>query len=234
MAVFGGGPPPAGLSCLEWYNAAVSARGTAPRPRSRPARWAFWRSRDVETGKPDMASFTLMRTERLLLRMLEPPDAAVFYEYRSNPAVSKYQSWKPKSVSEIESFIRNQRIPQPNTVDFWVQLAICLRETGILIGDCGMHFPQRDSPQVEIGFTIAPAHQRRGYALEAVRAIIGYLFHDLKKHRVYASVDPRNAGSISLLEQLPMRKEAHFRKSIFFEGEWVDDIVYAVLEKEWH
>jgi RimJ/RimL family protein N-acetyltransferase len=63
--------------------------------------------------------------------------------------------------------------------------------------------------------------------------VINYLFFDLNKHRVSASVDPNNTKSIKLLEKLGMRKEAYFIKSYRMGDMWLDDFIYAMLEEEW-
>ncbi len=55
----------------------------------------------------------------------------------------------------------------------------------------------------------------------------------INKHRIIASIDPINIASIKLIERLGFRKEAHFIESLFFHGQWVDDLIYALLEKEW-
>lgn len=36
------------------------------------------------------------------------------------------------------------------------------------------------------------------------------------------------------MESLKMRKEAHFKKSLFIENEWVDDLVYVILKEEYN
>ncbi len=97
----------------------------------------------------------------------------------------------------------------------------------------GVRFPESDSRQVEDGFSIVPAHQRQGYGTEAVKGLLGYLLGPLGKHRVFASVDPRNEASIALLKRLGMRQEAHFRESLWIKGVWVDDIVFGILRSEW-
>ena len=102
-----------------------------------------------------------------------------------------------------------------------------------MIGDCGLHFPPGEPHQAEVGITLAPGHQGQGYATEALNAVLDYLFLSLGKHRVFASVDPRNRASIALLERVGMRKEAHLRESVWWKGEWADDLVFAVLEGEW-
>ena len=102
----------------------------------------------------------------------------------------------------------------------------------MLIGDIGIHFLEDDA-QAEIGYTISPDYQGQGYGTEAVSAVISYLFTGLRKHRIIASVDPRNTRSVKLLDRLGMRREAHFVKSIVIDGKWCDDCVYAVLREEW-
>lgn len=78
-----------------------------------------------------------------------------------------------------------------------------------------------------------PAFQGRGLATEAVVGLLDCLFVRLGKHRVVASVDPRNLASVRLLKRLGMREEAHFRESLLFKGDWVDDAVFAILASEW-
>jgi RimJ/RimL family protein N-acetyltransferase len=91
-------------------------------------------------------------------------------------------------------------------------LAVRSAATDELLGDLGVHFLADDGHQVEIGFTIAPAHQRQGFGTLAVVALLDYLFTVLNKHRVFASVDPRNEAPMALLRSVGMRQEAHFGK----------------------
>lgn len=179
-----------------------------------------------------MNTFTPITTERLLLRKLEITDSEDFFAYRSLLEVCEFQSFMPKSISEAGGFIR--KIPtEANIPNTWFQLAIVNKNEDRLIGDIGIHFLE-DNAQIEIGYTLAPSHQGQGYAIEAVTAVINYLFSDLKKHRITASVDPNNRSSIRLLEKLGMRKEGHFIKSYRMGDMWVDDCIYAILEEEWH
>ena len=172
-------------------------------------------------------------TSRLVLRPLRLSDSAEVFAYRSDPEVARFQMWDPRDVKEVHSFIEDLRDLRPNTPDTWYQLAITLRESGLLIGDCGLHFPLKEPSQVEVGITLAPAHQRQGYATEALERVMEYLFVSLGKHRIYARVDPRNEASMALLERVGMRKEAHLRESVWNKGEWADDLIYAILEREW-
>ena len=111
-----------------------------------------------------------IETERLLIRTLSMEDKEAFYKYRSMPEVYKYQSMRPGSINEVEEFISKNSDARLNEPDTWMQLAVCLME-GQMIGDIGIHFID-DKYQIEIGYTLSPEYQGRGYASEAANAII--------------------------------------------------------------
>lgn len=170
-------------------------------------------------------------TPRLQIRQLMQADAANLLSYHILPEVSKYQGWRPQRLTDAEDFIRESTHNPPDTPHTWLQFGMFLADD-TLVGDVGIHFTH-DLRQPEIGITLAPAYEGQGYATEATRAILNYLFCDLKKHRVTASVDPRNQRSIGLLERLGFRKEAHFIKSYWMDQDWCDDCIYAMLAEEW-
>jgi RimJ/RimL family protein N-acetyltransferase len=153
--------------------------------------------------------------------------------YRSDPVVARFQDWAQGSIDEVREFIAKGIHIDLDTPDTWFQLALAHRVSGTLVGDCGLHFLSSDPRQVEVVITLAPSHHRQGYGSEAVMAILAILFARLGKHRVFASVDPRNSAAIALFTRVGMRKEAHFIESLWLNGEWVDDGIFAMLEREW-
>ena len=169
----------------------------------------------------------------MILRPLNIKDAQDVFKYRSDPEVYKFQSFQPHTIADVEEFIETRIVGEPNLPDTWFQLAICKNDPNELIGDCGLHFPKHESSQVEIGITLNRTHQGFGYAAEALELVFNFIFDDLKKHRIVASVDPNNHASIRLLERMKMRKEAHFIESVWFKNHWLDDIIYAILASEW-
>jgi RimJ/RimL family protein N-acetyltransferase len=172
-------------------------------------------------------------TERLVLGPLLSHDAPRLFEYRSAPAVCRYQFWEPRSAHEAEEFIESSRSDSFETPDVWHQLAIRLQAQDLLVGDVGVHFPGDAPLQAEFGITLAPEFQGQGLAREAILGLLDHLFTTRSRHRVFASVDPRNGPSVALLERVGMRREAHFHQSLWFKGEWADDLVYALLDWEW-
>lgn len=175
-----------------------------------------------------------INTPRLRLDALRPDDAQALFAYRADPAVSRFQGWCPASVAAAAEFIERQAGASLEMPDSWFQRAIRLCDNGELVGDLGIHLPAEAEGSIEFGISIAPVRQGRGYATEALRAVFELVFGRLGRHRIHASVDPRNLASMAMLRSLGMRQEAHHRESLWLRGEWVDDVVFALLAREWH
>ncbi len=178
-----------------------------------------------------MNRFEPLLTPRLILRPLCSEDAEDLLAYRRLKEVYQYQGFHPRTLEDVFAFLSGLS-PHPNVPDTWFQLGIRTRDSNLLVGDLGIHFLE-DPAQAEIGFSLVPSQQKKGYALEASKAALHALFTLWGMHRVIASVDPRNESSILLLQKLGMRKEAHFRKSYRLEEGWGDDCIYAILCEEW-
>ena len=174
-----------------------------------------------------------LRTNRLILRQFSKRDIESFYLYRSTPEVAKFQSWENYQYDEAELFVKKQSRGMPNQPGTWFQFAVALAETNQLIGDCALHTLLDEPRIVEIGVTLAKEHQRNGYAGEAVRALINYVFNTLGKHKVIAFTDVRNAKSIRLLECVGFRREGHLLENYMSKGQWVDEYQYSLLRSEW-
>jgi len=180
-----------------------------------------------------MDSALTLTTERLILRPINLEDAKAIFLYRSDANTNKYQGWIPGRIEDVFYFINNNVSPAINKKGTWFQFVITLKHSGELIGDIGLHFFDNENKQVEVGCTLNKDYHKKGFAKEAMDEIIKYIFIILDKHRIIASIDPGNSSSIKLFEKLKFRKEAHFRKSIFLNEKWVDDLIYAILKCEW-
>ena len=179
-----------------------------------------------------MENRTELKTERLILRPVEEKDAKAIFNYRSDSTTNQYQGWIPKSLDDVHKFI-NKVSPKIDIVDTWFQFVIIKNDSNEIIGDVGIHFLDTDNKQAEIGCTLDKTYQGKGYATEALKETLDYLFNKLNKRRIIGSIDPRNIKSTGLVERLGFRKEAHFKESILINGEWIDDLVYAILKDEW-
>lgn len=161
-------------------------------------------------------------TRRLRLDALRAEDAAALFAYRSDPAVSRWQGWKPAAEADAVRFIAEQENVAPDTPGAWWQRAIRLRAGGELVGDLGLHFLA--DATVELGITLAPARQRQGYAREALEVMLDFVFGGLRKQHVIARVMPRNFMCMRLLEGLGLKRYAVEQDEVVFAldaGQWL-------------
>ena len=180
----------------------------------------------------EVADEVVARTARLVLRRLTPDDAAALAAYRSDPEQARYQSWEaPYPLSSARALVeemRDLRFGQPGE---WLQVGV--EADGRLVGDVAVRVDGDDPRLATIGFTLAAGAQGRGYATEAVRAVLDRLLAQHGVHRVSAECDARNVRSAALLRRVGMRQEAHHVRSAWWKGEWTDELVFAVLAEEW-
>ncbi|MBP7401226.1 MAG: GNAT family N-acetyltransferase [Clostridia bacterium] len=169
-------------------------------------------------------------TPRLQIRRLENRDRDDFLRLRSMPEGFTHQSRQPREIREGSVFTLT-RPSVPDTPGTWCALAVCLPD-GAMIGDLWIHFLP-DGMQAEIGYTLSPEHLGQGYATEAVGALLRYLFVQRGKHRVTVSVEPDHPRSQRLLERLGFRLEARYVQSVYQDGKWLDEQIYALLREEW-
>jgi RimJ/RimL family protein N-acetyltransferase len=173
-----------------------------------------------------------MATDRLILRRFRASDAPVLAAYRSDPEVARYQSWDaPFPLDRAEAAVRGFAAASPSEPG-WFQYAIELTAEAALIGDVAVRLHD-NRLQGEIGFTLATAYQKRGYATEAVSAVLDRLFRVQGLHRVMGECDARNTRSAALMERLGFTREGLLRQQTFLKGEWTDDLLYGLLAPEW-
>ena len=125
------------------------------------------------------------------------------------------------------------KLAQAGTPGTWYQFAIERQTQPGTIGDCAFQVFADDDRQAQIGFTLSRLYQKQGYATEAVRRLLDYLFGELHLHRVTATCDVENLASVKLLERIGMRREAHLIENVWFKGAWGSEYSYALLHREW-
>jgi len=175
-----------------------------------------------------------LNSARLVLRRFSGEDLPAFLAYRNDPEVARLQGWESFSLAEATAFVARQETQEIASPGQWLQIAIGLKRTGQLIGDCALKVHAVDPRQATIGITLCRDFQGQGLATEALSALLGYLFLEASLHRVQADTDPANVRAWRLLERLGMRREAHRLQSLWFKGHWADEFIYAILRQEWH
>ena len=170
-----------------------------------------------------------IETERLILRGFEESDYDDLFEFLSQLENDEFEGYPGITYENGKEHLK-YRI---GSEDFY---AIELKGTGKVIGNiyCG----KRDFEAREAGYIINRNYQKKGYALEALSAVIEKAF-EAGTHRIYAECDPRNIPSWKLLERAGLKREAHFRQNIYFHKDengvpiWKDTFVYAMTAQNY-
>lgn len=181
-----------------------------------------------------MTTNLTLKTERLILRPLERSDLEDVLAYYSLAEVQRYLDWKARDKSEakaaFEAMRRQKRLTRPGDI---LTLGIVRKNDGAVMGHVSLKWTDATAAQGEIRFAIAPVYRRHGYCREAVTALIGLGFDEYRLHRIFAVTAGGNVASTRLLQGLGMRLEAHYREHALFQGEWDEELHFAILAREW-
>jgi len=167
-----------------------------------------------------------METTRLLLRELNLEDFDALHEILSDPQTMRHY---PAPFGEEQTrrwIMRNMERYQQLGFGLW---AVVLKETGELIGDCGITMQNiHGNICPELGYHISKDHWRKGYASEAARACMDFIFENMSFNKVYSYMKYTNAASYGVA----------LKNGMSFIEEYDDPVnirtrVYAITKEEW-
>lgn len=175
----------------------------------------------------------LIETPRLLLRPFVPEDAdAMFRNWASNPEVTKYLTWPPHGSVEITQALLTHWIDCYQNKDFY-QWAIVMKDAGPEpIGSISVVDQNDQVKKAEIGYCLGSPWWHQGITSEALKAVMGFLFHQVGMNRVEARHDPRNPNSGYVMKKCGMKYEGTLRQSDLNNQGLCDACLYALLADE--
>jgi RimJ/RimL family protein N-acetyltransferase len=175
-----------------------------------------------------------LETERLLIRPFTADDHADMFAFQSRADVTRYLYYEPYTPDELTAALTRKagRTALEHEGDS-LNLAVVPKDLGRVVGDVTLFWHSEENRQGEIGYVFHPDHHGRGYAREAAEALLRIGFDELGLHRIVGRLDARNLASAALLERLGMRREAHLVENEWVKGRWTDEVVYALLDREW-
>ena len=173
-----------------------------------------------------------LETQDLCLRKPRMKDAKDIFRYASDPEVARYVLWEPhRSVSESASFVRDLRARlRAGCPSSWV---VVLRETDTVIGTIGFVWYSTDNNAAELGYSFSREYWNRGYATQALRAVIDSVFSSLPLNRLEAQHDVRNPASGRVMQKCGLTQEGILRGRIMNKGEYIDTALYSILRSDW-
>ncbi len=117
-----------------------------------------------------------LSTQRLILREFVADDWSPVLAYQQDPRYLRFYPWVERSEADAKAFVgmfldQQREIPRRR-----FQLAVTLKESGVLIGSCGIRRKPDNDWEADIGYELAPKHWGCGYATEAAQSIVNFGF----------------------------------------------------------
>lgn len=167
-----------------------------------------------------------LETRQLALRSVKPADAAIMYDYRNNPICARFQRGQTKDLPGITALIQARQADTLG-VDANCMVAVALKNTDEMVGEIVV-MPADGT--ISLGYTFSYRHHRKGYAFEALSALIDHLHGQYSQWDFISFTEVENTPSRGLLEKLgytDMGYLPHLRSQVY--GKWVSPATQAEI-----
>lgn len=176
-----------------------------------------------------MVGSTFLRGEDVQLRTIEEDDIDFLCDLVNDPDVWPYlNNHTPRNRVTEREFVE-ERVTEES-----IHLFICVGENGDEpAGTIGFEPATAVSGSAELGIMLASEYWGEGYGTKASRLLTTFAFEERRMHRMVAQAVGENVGSCRIWEKLGFRQEARLKEAAYHQGEYMDVLLYAVLEGEW-
>ncbi|WP_281298740.1 GNAT family N-acetyltransferase [Flavobacterium limnophilum] len=172
--------------------------------------------------------FPNLETERLHLRRLVKEDVNEVFALRSDKEVMKYIP-RPQVKTEEDALEHISMIDAKIENNEGINWAITLKDNPKLIGIIGHYRIKPEHFRAEIGYMLLPEYHGKGIIVEAIKETVKYGFEIMKLHSIEAVIDPENLASERALQKSGFVKEAHLKENEYYEGRFLDTVIYSIL-----
>jgi RimJ/RimL family protein N-acetyltransferase len=174
-------------------------------------------------------------TEHLTLRYFERPDLERVLTYFAPPDLRRYLEWRTHDErgcrAALEGLCGHHRLNRPGDT---ITLVVERQSERKLIGQVSLCWTDATAAQGELRFVFDPQYRRQDYANEAVKACIDLGFDHYGFHRIFVRLrGAQDQPPAGLLKRLGLRLEAHYHEHALFQGEWDEELHFAILDREW-
>jgi len=178
----------------------------------------------------DFAVKPVLTGEKTVLRPFGEADADAIWEIIQDPEVIRF-TFEPSTELTLERLRSwyGSRATQPDRLD----LAVTAPDTGELLGEVVLHEWDAAARSCTFRTLIGPRGRGRGVGTEATRLVVGYAFEQLGLHRVQLEAYGHNHRALRVYEKVGFLVEGVRREVRVRDGEWVDEVLMAVLDHEW-
>ena len=178
----------------------------------------------------NLSAKPVLTGEKTVLRPFTASDADPMWQLIQDPEVVRF-TFKPSTELTLERLrsVYGARATQSDRLD----LAATDPATGELLGEVVLFEWDPTARSCTFRTLIGPRGRGRGIGTEATRLIVGYGFEQLGLHRVQLEVYGNNHRARRVYEKVGFVVEGVRREAQSRDGEWVDEVLMGVLDREW-
>jgi len=165
------------------------------------------------------------------LRELRVSDAASLFAMLTSEEVARFISPPPTTIEGFENFIawtHRQRV-----AGAYVCFAVTLKGYDTAIGLFQVRELEPGFATAEWGFAIGSAFWGTGVFPASAELVLGFVFDTLGVHRLEARAAVRNGRGTAALRKVGAVQEGLLRKSFLRNGEYLDQVLYAIVSDDW-
>lgn len=177
----------------------------------------------------------MLKSTRLTYKLLTDDDFNLFFDLYSNEDVMHY-AYAPRLENHEDAITKFREILDNQTDSRKGKMYVAsISENNIPIGivDYELYMLNEHGGVAEIGYFLLPDYWGQGYGGEMAQALIDNMFNETAIHRICASAQVENVASERIMRKLSMECEGVHRHARYKDGEWYDEIKYAILRQEW-
>ena len=178
----------------------------------------------------NFAPFPNLETDRLLLRRVDKNDVNEIFALRSDAETMKYIP-RPLVTTNEEALAHVAMIDEKIKNNEGINWAITIKGNPRLLGVIGHYRIKPEHYRAEIGYMLHPDFHGKGIISEAIAKVVQYGFSEMKLHSIEGIIDPENLASGKVLEKNGFVKEAHLKENEFYDGRFLDTVIYSILNK---
>ena len=173
-----------------------------------------------------------IETPRLLLREFQLADADKIHSYATDPDLVKFMPWGPNSIAETRGFLTRKFKEQCALPRTHFDMSVEDRQTGELLGSCGIVITNVESQVAFIGYILKKSAHGKGFATEFAKALVKFGFDHLNLHRIEATCDSENLASYKVMVNAGMEKEGVLRQNLKFKNRRRDTFICSVIRNQ--
>ena len=189
---------------------------------------------DYSTCEGTMMLSPKLETKRLILTWPTPNQIEEYYRDIKDSNMFKTIHWNgPSGVQDLHDYWKECSRYDPCKFEDEFHVAIIEKESNRYIGGAALRPVDKNQTHVDVGYALAPVYHGKGFATEAVKALVYEAFSRRGAERVFANIFVGNDASKNVVEKLGFKLEGTRRRVTLKYDEWLDEWLFAITRPDW-